>query len=44
MVIVGPESQIIQAGYIVEPGEFQVGIGNGLTSQDFSLTVTPRSP
>ncbi|SDT21653.1 beta-glucosidase [Pseudarthrobacter equi] len=33
-----------RAGYIVEPGEFRVGIGSGLTSREFSLWVTPSSP
>ncbi|MGF4042011.1 glycoside hydrolase family 3 N-terminal domain-containing protein [Paenarthrobacter nitroguajacolicus] len=33
-----------RAGYVVEPGDFRVEIGNGLTSQYFSLTVTPSSP
>ncbi|WP_420180921.1 glycoside hydrolase family 3 N-terminal domain-containing protein [Paenarthrobacter sp. TA1.8] len=32
-----------RTGYIVEPGEFRVGIGNGLTSREFNLTVAPRS-
>ncbi|WP_243836749.1 glycoside hydrolase family 3 N-terminal domain-containing protein [Paenarthrobacter nitroguajacolicus] len=31
------------AGYIVEPGDFRVGIGNGLTSREFGLSVTPSS-
>jgi beta-glucosidase len=28
-------------GYIVEPGEFRIEIGDGVSSQDFSLTVIP---
>lgn len=28
-------------GYIVEPGEFRIEIGDGVSSQGFSLTVTP---
>ena len=32
-----------QAGYIVEPGEFRIRVGDGLSFQEFRLKVTPPS-
>jgi beta-glucosidase len=30
-------------GYIVEPGSFQIGIGDGIATQQFNLMVTSPS-